>query len=198
MRGLLKENILSGQFPVIKPDYIRILKFHAMIIIFSKMELKIHQTEQKGHQQTNPQEPFFSEGLPNFQNPSEYSTPFHPFFQNSHLLQPFFHHVLSLEHQLAQLRGEVEQLKKNRASPRDTQTSTEIPEEASQGQRRPFPISKEFSKHIKCPIEGCRRKYSSKIAMRAHIRKNHKDFHLNWSSIRFDSFIVTFRTLRRI
>ena len=33
--------------------------------------------------------------------------------------------------------------------------------------------SKEFTKHLKCPHDKCRKRYSSKIALRTHIRRQH-------------------------
>ena len=147
------------------------------IIIF-EMALNFNQNEMRMNCQTNLQEESLSQPLtqaPSFQN--NFSS-FPYIFQISHILQPFFHKVNCLEDQLKGLTAEIEELKKNQ-SVHDAKTSTEFQEEHSQGVRRAYPISKDFSKHIVCPVEGCRRKYSSKIAMRAHIRKNHKDVQLN-------------------
>lgn len=119
-------------------------------IIF-EMALNFNQNEMRMNCQTNLQEESLSQPLAqasSFQNNFQ-SFPY--IFQISHILQPFFHKVNCLEDHLKALTAEIEELKKNQIV-HDAKTSTEIQEENSQGVRRTYPISKDFSKHIVCPV----------------------------------------------
>ena len=142
------------------------------------MEINFNQHSYPSIQQTNTEDKQLSCPLdqtsPFQNNLNSIST----FYQLTHFLQPFFYRVNCLEGQVQELKAEIEEIKKSKSEQQEPRTDTEIIEENT-NVRRTYSISKEFTKHILCPVQGCRRRYSSKIAMRAHIRKNHKEVQLN-------------------
>ena len=143
------------------------------------MQVNFISNDSSNFNNINQLEPNFPSTLP---QPSTLSNPFdsfNSFLPFPQILQPFFYRVNHLEGEITSLRAEIKALKEKENKPSEHKTTTDLSEEPSNVGRRTYQISKDFSKHIGCPVQGCRRKYSSKIAMRAHIRKNHREIQLN-------------------
>ena len=104
---------------------------------------------------------------------------FLPVFMLQPIFHQLFHRISSIETTLQSLTLELEEQKRGGNPTSGLATSAEFQEENSQNSRRTPEMSKEFTKHICCPVGGCRRRYSSKIAMRAHVRKVHREMILN-------------------
>ena len=92
--------------------------------------------------------------------------------QNS--IQELFHNMQSMKNQIELLKNtlkdvsnEIKTLKERAPDSQEQPNYLLIREKSGK-------IVKEFTKHLSCPFERCRSKYSSRIALRAHLRRFHK------------------------
>jgi hypothetical protein len=84
----------------------------------------------------------------------------------------FFHQQSQLIQEVQQLRATLGELRKEyqlNAGNSEDKKSEEKSDEAEKSDRR----GNKFKKDRACPTPGCPRKYSSNIALRAHLRKKH-------------------------
>lgn len=83
----------------------------------------------------------------------------------------------ALRLQLAQLRDELEK-------ERQLQATHRLDNESSFRLDRPSRRPRNYEKTHLCPLQDCGKKYSSRIALRAHLRKKHDGRYLSFDESR--------------